>query len=530
MRAIPPGPGRSAKYNSLVLDGARRVRANRAQCIQLVEQIHEVLCALVTLCGGAGGDVPTLSLSLGMLHSISQLTETLQQAHAYVSAQADTGMFKRIIKQAEHAARFEECSAGLRKALEAFGIRSNMLLQVEQMHDEARKRHEELLALMEAVRLEREEEDFDVDEDEDGSLTARNSLKSSSTSLSLLPSSPQIFHGRDAELSTCVGALCASEPARLAILGPGGMGKTSLSLSVIHDQSIEAFFGVHRYFIPLNGTSSVADMVAKIAAQFDITHQQPEKAVLRRLGEIGARAPVLVVLDNLEDCWEPSTSRAKVEDFLSLLTDVPQLHLVVTLRGVERPNKIKWTRPFLPPLAPLSLDAARDTFLDHTDDPDDLPAMTKLLALTDHLPLAICLLANLAAYEGSCTPVLERWNSQTTAMVSSGAGSDKLSSLDTSIALSLSSARIAAEPHAITLLSILALLPDGVTRSDLDEMDLPSPFSLATIARAESALVRSSLAYRDNHRVRVLAPIREYARKHCPLPMELSEPVKRHYF
>ncbi|KAJ7048862.1 P-loop containing nucleoside triphosphate hydrolase protein, partial [Mycena amicta] len=408
-----------------------------------------------------------------------------------------------------------------------------MLLQVEQMHDEARKRHEELVALMEAVRLERQEDlDFDADEDEDGSLAARNSLKSSSTSLSLLPSSPQIFHGRDAELSTCVGALCASEPAQLAILGPGGMGKTSLSLSVIHHQSVEAFFGVHRYFIPLNGTSSAADMVAKIAGHFDITHQQPEKAVLRRLGEIGARAPVLVVLDNLEDCWEPSTSRAKVEDFLSLLTDVPQLHLVVTLRGVERPNKIKWTRPFLLPLAPLSLSAARDTFLDHTDDPDDLPAMTKLLALTDHLPLAICLLANLAAYEGSCTPVLERWNSQTTAMVSvsSGAGSDKLSSLDTSISLSLSSARITAEPHAITLLSILALLPDGITRSDLDEMDLPSPFSLANIARAESALVRSSLAYRDTHRVRVLAPIREYARKHCPLPRELSEPVKRHYF
>ncbi|KAJ7056319.1 hypothetical protein C8F01DRAFT_1311089 [Mycena amicta] len=344
LQNAPPYLETAAGLSLLVLDGARRVRANRAQCIQLVEQIHEVLCALVTLCGGAGGDVPTLSLSLGMLHSISQLTETLQQAHAYVSAQADTGMFKRIIKQAEHAARFEECSASLRKALEAFGIRSHVLLQVEQMHDEARKRHEELVALMEAVRLERQE-DADADEDDNGSLTARNSLKSSSTSLSLLPSSPQIFHGRDAELSTCVGALCASgsDPARLAILGPGGMGKTSLSLSVIHHQSVEAFFGG-----------------ASIAGHFAITHQQPEKAVLRRLGEITARAPVLVVLDNLEDCWEPSTSRAKakVEDFLSLLTDVPHLHLVVTLRGVERPNKIKWTRPFLPPLAPLSLDAA----------------------------------------------------------------------------------------------------------------------------------------------------------------------------
>ncbi|KAF7325349.1 NB-ARC domain-containing protein [Mycena venus] len=53
---------------------------------------------------------------------------------------------------------------------------------------------------------------------------------------------------------------------------------------------------------------------------------------------------------------------AEVEEFLSLLTDVPHLALIVTMRGAERPGKILWTRPFLLPLRPLSNDAARQTF------------------------------------------------------------------------------------------------------------------------------------------------------------------------
>jgi hypothetical protein len=40
--------------------------------------------------------------------------------------------------------------------------------------------------------------------------------------------------------------------------------------------------------------------------------------------------PSLVVLDNLETPWEPLSSRSEVEEFLSLLTDVPHLGLMVS--------------------------------------------------------------------------------------------------------------------------------------------------------------------------------------------------------
>jgi hypothetical protein len=40
----------------------------------------------------------------------------------------------------------------------------------------------------------------------------------------------------------------------------------------------------------------------------------------------------LLIIDNLETTWEPMQSRSGVEEFLSLLTDVPHLALIVCPR------------------------------------------------------------------------------------------------------------------------------------------------------------------------------------------------------
>ena len=53
----------------------------------------------------------------------------------------------------------------------------------------------------------------------------------------MLPSKPKIFYGRDKELQTVVEMLCQG-PAQIAILGPGGMGKTSLAKAVLHHTNI----------------------------------------------------------------------------------------------------------------------------------------------------------------------------------------------------------------------------------------------------------------------------------------------------
>ncbi|KAJ7905950.1 hypothetical protein B0H13DRAFT_2334040 [Mycena leptocephala] len=98
--------------------------------------------------------------------------------------------------------------------------------------------------------------------------------------------------------------------------------------------------------------------------------------------------------------------RGDIEEFLSLLTDVEHLALMITMRGAERPGKVDKT--FLLPLKPLDQDAARKTFIDIADENHNLDEVDKVLSLTDNMPLAVNLIAHLVDSEG-CSNVLARW-------------------------------------------------------------------------------------------------------------------------
>lgn len=191
------------------------------------------------------------------------------------------------------------------------------------------------------------------------------------------------------------------------------------------------------------------------------------------------------------------------------------------MRGAERPGKIKWSRPFLQPLQPLASSAAWQTFVDIADDTHKVEDITQLLNLTDNMPLAVTLVASVAAYEG-CPATLSRWQKENTLLLSDGY--DKRSSLDISIMLSFSSSRMTRD--AQDLLSILSLLPDGLSDADLVQSELPIPNILA----CKSILLRNSLAYMDRHqRLRVLVPIREYIRNTHPPSAALRNALWRYF-
>jgi hypothetical protein len=96
----------------------------------------------------------------------------------------------------------------------------------------------------------------------------------------------------------------------------------------------------------------------------------------------------------------------------------------------------------------------------------------QLLEITDNIPLAVQLVANIAASEG-CQATLERWKVENTALLS--AGYDKQSSLEISIKLSLLSPRMASIPPAVDLLGLLSLLSDGISETDLVQSKPPIP-------------------------------------------------------
>ncbi|KZV98595.1 hypothetical protein EXIGLDRAFT_832143 [Exidia glandulosa HHB12029] len=65
-----------------------------------------------------------------------------------------------------------------------------------------------------------------------------------------LPPIPQLFLGRDSEISAAVALLDSDSPAHVAILGGPGMGKTSLTVAALHDVALSSRFGNQRYFVP----------------------------------------------------------------------------------------------------------------------------------------------------------------------------------------------------------------------------------------------------------------------------------------
>ncbi|KAJ7854938.1 hypothetical protein B0H14DRAFT_2163654, partial [Mycena olivaceomarginata] len=274
-----------------------------------------------------------------------------------------------------------------------------------------------------------------------------------------------------------------------------------LAKSALHHTDVVSKYPA-RYFVSCDSAKTVESLTIVVANALGLELTgQISKAIVKHLA---AQSSCLLILDNFETPWEPMETRAKIEDFLATMGDLPCVALLVTMQGQERPMKIRWTRPFIPPLKPFSSDAAIKTFMDiaDTDDDEDAAYVSELLSLTGNLPLAVTLMASVTASDG-CEAVLGRWKTDSVSLLSDGF--DKGSNLETSLRLSLSSPRIASSPEALQPLS---LLPDGI--SDIDLLNGPSPIS--DHLRYQTTLLRTSLAYTDNHRLKVLAPARELIR------------------
>ncbi|KAF7333355.1 NB-ARC domain-containing protein [Mycena venus] len=498
-----PFLGRVCTLTLMIIPMVQNSKFQKDRCLRIVEDIHYLLCVLVGL-GIHSEDIQ----SPKMLHQIAQYAVTLQKFDSCLRAQRELGTIKRLFKQSEITAQLDSCATEFKAALGIFTMKHGVGIAhaVVELSTEAEGRHQELLKLITS-------QTFDT-----LSSIGRSSLNASSGSLSVLPASPKIFHGREAELKDLVNILLA-DPARVAILGPGGMGKTTLAMAALHDPKVVKKYSTC-YFISCDSAHTSDSLVAIIASNLGLEASRGLASTV--IHHLSAGPPCLVILDNFETPWEPLAGQSKVEEFLSLLTDVPHVALLITMRGAERPSKVQWTRPFLRPLMPLTQIAARQTFIDIADEIHDDSELDQLLSITDNVPLAVQLVAANVASEG-CQASLERWKLERTALLSTGY--DKRSNLEISIVLSLSSPRMQSSPHAQDLLSLMSLLSDGISDLDLVQSKLPIP----DILKCKTMLVRTSLAYVDHAgRFKVLAPIREYIQTARPPSPLLVQPVRKH--
>ncbi len=110
---------------------------------------------------------------------------------------------------------------------------------------------------------------------------------------------PTSFIGREAELAELKTLLSEPDKRLVTILGPGGMGKTRLSLAAAEAQRNRDQFTDGIYCVPLAALYDRMSLVPAIADAigFSVSHSsQPEQTLLDRLSD----QRMLIVLDNFE--------------------------------------------------------------------------------------------------------------------------------------------------------------------------------------------------------------------------------------
>ncbi|KAI0295655.1 hypothetical protein B0F90DRAFT_1143714 [Multifurca ochricompacta] len=254
-----------------------------------------------------------------------------------------------------------------------------------------------------------------------------------------------------------------SRPACIAILGPGGYGKTTLANAVLTHPQVQEQFGGARYFVACESVFSSGALLVELAKTLGILDGGSD-ASWSHIHAVLSSKDSIICLDNFESPWEQAGDmRHSVEELLSRVTALNSVTLLITIRGTMRPGQTLWTKPALAPLNTLSQDAARDIWEEIGQNYDD--AAEELIISVDYVPLAVSLLAHLAQATSPAL-LLKEWNQNQTKFIQMGQ-THRLSNLEYSIQLSIDSGRMRANPPAKDLLGVLSMLPDGIHTSQL---------------------------------------------------------------
>jgi predicted ATPase/DNA-binding CsgD family transcriptional regulator len=221
--------------------------------------------------------------------------------------------------------------------------------------------------------------------------------------MSSLPVQPSPIIGREAEIVTLTEKLLQPEVRLLTLVGPGGVGKTSLAVRVA--QEVGSSFSDGVWFVGLALISDPILVIPTIAQAFDL-HALPGRSLLAVLKEYLRDKSVLLLLDNFEQVMTAAAILAE------LLATCPRLKLLVTSRS---PLHLRSEQEFpVPPLSLPDLDRRRMPDLealqrysavalfeqraaavrpDFTINSRNAEAIVEICARLDGLPLAIELVA-----------------------------------------------------------------------------------------------------------------------------------------
>ena len=313
----------------------------------------------------------------------------------------------------------------------------------------------------------------------------------------------------------------------MALLGPGGIGKSSLVKAILNERAVEEIFHTRRFFVPFDDILTT-----------QITYSTFTDRIARTLGlttdihGIFAFVSVentLLVLDNAETILDTPTSRdaSRIRGVIDELGGLPSVSILLTSRSRELPRGLGCTEFDVPTLDRRS---ACKAFTDiyQQEVPRSQGVLENILSGVGYHPLTITLLAHVAKVnKWSIEELHEHWKVRRIRLLSAGRGKDE--NLSESIELSLSSVRVHAYGDDVRrVLGLIAFFPQGLPRGKLENV---SP-SIEQVHAIVDVLKRQSLLLSNNGGfVTMLVPIRLYCTDSLPAPdTALLEAARNHYY